>query len=134
MNKYSPLSSVMTDVNTANGLPNEHYIDARVFDEEKRSVLFANWAGVGFGKDIPEIGDVKPVDFLGMPLLLIRDRKGEIGVFQNTCRHRGMILVEQAKNIQGAIRCPYHSWCYGLDGVLRATPHVGGPATIRMTM
>lgn len=127
MNKYSPLSSVLTDVNTANGLPNAHYIDPTVFDEEKRSVLFANWSGVGFGKDIPEAGDAKPVDFLGMPILLVRDRTGEIGVFQNTCRHRGMILVDKPQKIRGAIRCPYHSWCYGLNGELRTTPHVGGP-------
>lgn len=127
MNTHAPLSSVLTDVNTANGLPNAHYIDPAIFDEEKRSVLFANWSGIGFAKDIPEAGDAKPVDFLGMPILLVRDRNGDIGVFQNTCRHRGMILVDKPQKIRGAIRCPYHSWCYGLDGALRTTPHVGGP-------
>ena len=127
MNKHSPLSSVMTDVNTARGLPNEHYIDPIVFEEEKRSVLFANWSGIGFAKDVPEVGDAKPIDFMGMPLLIVRDRDGSVGVFQNTCRHRGMILVDAPKKISGAIRCPYHSWCYALNGELRATPHVGGP-------
>ena len=127
MNKHSNLSSVLAEVNTANGLPNERYVDPDVFHEEKRSVLYANWAGVGFGKDIPETGDAKPVDFLGMPILLVRDRDGSIGVFQNTCRHRGMVLIDKPQKIRGAIRCPYHSWCYGLDGELRATPHVGGP-------
>jgi choline monooxygenase len=38
-----------------------------------------------------------------------------------------MILVEAPARLRGALRCPYHSWCYGLDGGLRATPHVGGP-------
>ncbi|MDF9301979.1 aromatic ring-hydroxylating dioxygenase subunit alpha [Tritonibacter mobilis] len=127
MNKFGPLSSVLADVNVANGLPNEHYVDPALFEEEKRSVLFANWSGIGFGKDVPEAGDAKPVYFLGMPILLVRDRTGEIGVFQNTCRHRGMILVEKPQKIRGAIRCPYHSWCYGLNGELRTTPHVGGP-------
>lgn len=127
MNVQSPLEAVMRSVNTANGLPNAHYIDPAVFAEEKRAVLFANWSGIGFGKDIPETGDAKPVDFLGMPLLMVRDRDGAIGVFQNTCRHRGMILIETAQKIRGAIRCPYHSWCYGLNGELRTTPHVGGP-------
>ncbi len=127
MSQHSRLSSVLKDVTTATGLPNEHYIDPDVFNEERRSVLFANWAGIGFGKDIPEVGDAKPVDFLGIPILLVRDRTGEIRVFQNTCRHRGMILVREERKIAGAIRCPYHSWCYGLDGALRATPHVGGP-------
>lgn len=127
MNMQSALSAVMTPINTANGLPNQHYIDPAIFAEEKRSVLFASWSGIGFGKDIPETGDAKPVDFLGMPLLMVRDRDGSIGVFQNTCRHRGMILIETAQKIRGAIRCPYHSWCYGLNGALRTTPHVGGP-------
>lgn len=127
MNKISPLSSVLQSVEMANGLPNAHYVDPAVFAEEKRAVLFANWSGVGFGKDIPEPGDAMPVDFMGMPVLLVRDREGEIGVFQNTCRHRGMILVDKPQKIAGAIRCPYHSWCYSLKGELRTTPHVGGP-------
>ncbi len=127
MNIATNLDPVMAHVNRARGLPNEHYISQSVFDEEKRSVLFANWSGIGFGKDVPAVGDARPVEFLGMPLLIVRDRDGSIGVFQNTCRHRGMILVERPTHISGAIRCPYHSWCYALNGDLRATPHVGGP-------
>lgn len=127
MNQMTQLSPVMANISQAQGLPNAHYIDPAIFAEEKRSVLFANWAGIGFGKDIPAAGDARPIDFMGIPLLLVRDRTGEIGVFQNTCRHRGMILVEEPTRIRGAIRCPYHSWCYGLDGSLRTTPHVGGP-------
>ncbi|MEP0940727.1 MAG: aromatic ring-hydroxylating dioxygenase subunit alpha [Rhizobiaceae bacterium] len=121
------LDSVLTGVEKARGLPNEHYISEDVFQHEKQQVLFNNWSGIGFGKDVPEIGDAKPVNFLGMPLLIVRDKDGSIGVFQNTCRHRGMILVDAPKRITGAIRCPYHSWCYALNGELKSTPHVGGP-------
>ena len=38
-----------------------------------------------------------------------------------------MILVEEPTQLNAVIRCPYHSWCYNLDGSLRTTPHVGGP-------
>jgi len=62
-----------------------------------------------------------------IPLLILRDHEGQVRVFQNTCRHRGMILVSEPSHMRGTIRCPYHSWCYGLNGDLRATPHVGGP-------
>lgn len=127
MNAITKLNDVHADIAKAQGLPNAHYVDQRVFEEEKNSVLFSSWAGVGFGKDVPEAGDAKPVNFLGMPLLLVRDRTGVVNVFQNTCRHRGMILVDEPTKIRGAIRCPYHSWCYGLDGALRTTPHIGGP-------
>lgn len=127
MNVLARLGAVQTTLDAARGLPNEHYVDPRIFAEEKWSVLFANWSGVGFGKDVPEAGDAKPVDFLGMPLLIVRDRDSSIRVFQNTCRHRGMTLVSEPTRVRGVIRCPYHSWCYGLNGTLRTTPNVGGP-------
>ena len=123
----SNLSSVIEPLNTAKGLPNEHYIDDKIFQEEKESVLFSNWSAIGFAKDTPKVGDVNPATFLGMPLLVVRDNDKKVRVYQNTCRHRGMVLISERRNIRGTIRCPYHSWCYGLDGQLRSTPHVGGP-------
>jgi len=62
-----------------------------------------------------------------MPLLLLRDKTGTVRVFLNACRHRGMLLIETFQNIKGAIRCPYHSWCYSTEGHLISTPHVAGP-------
>ncbi|MEM6941430.1 MAG: aromatic ring-hydroxylating dioxygenase subunit alpha [Pseudomonadota bacterium] len=123
----SDLSAVRRPIAEAHGLPNAHYIDPEIFEEERQAVLFDNWAGLAVAADVPGIGDAVPITFLGMPLLLVRDRAGEVRVFQNTCRHRGMILVERPRKIGGAIRCPYHSWCYATDGRLVSTPHVGGP-------
>ena len=100
------LTVVRQPVETAQGLPNAHYIDEGVFEEEKHAVLFANWAGLAVASEVPEIGDAKPIEFLGIPLLLVRDRAEKVRVFQNTCRHRGMILVSEPKKIEGAIRCP----------------------------
>lgn len=123
----SDLSSVLKPVETARGLPNEHYVSDEMFEREKRDVLFANWSAIGFAKDVPNAGDVMPIDFLGMPLLVVRDADEAVHVYQNTCRHRGMILIEEKKNIgTGVIRCPYHSWCYSQKGKLVTTPHVGG--------
>ena len=120
------LDSVLTSIHQAKGLPNDHYISEAVFEEEKIAILFDNWSAIGFGKDIPLEGDAKPINFVDIPLLMVRDKNGEINVFQNTCRHRGMILVEEPMNITGMIRCPYHKWSYSLNGDLRATPMVGG--------
>lgn len=121
------ISAVRRPIAQANGLPNAHYTDPAVFAEERQAVLFNNWPGLAVASDVPEIGDAVPLDFLGMPLLIVRDRQGQVRVFQNTCRHRGMILVDAPRKIDGAIRCPYHSWCYSTDGRLVSTPHVGGP-------
>ena len=120
------LDAVRRPVATANGLPNAHYTDPDVFTAESQAVLKANWAGLAVAAEVPENGDAKPITFLGIPLLLLRDRDGQVRVFENICRHRGMILVSKPKKIEGAIRCPYHSWCYSTQGKLISTPHVGG--------
>lgn len=121
------LSDVIQPIDRANGLPNAHYTDPAVFAEENQALLAEGWAGLAVTADVPEAGDAVPLTFLGMPLLLLRDRDGVVRVFQNICRHRGMILVEEPRKIEGAIRCPYHSWCYSTQGRLVSTPHVGGP-------
>ena len=127
MEHLTDLSRVKEPLGMANGLPNAHYIDPAVFAEECDALLFGQWAGLAVAADVPEAGDAKPITFMGMPLLLLRDRNDKVRVFQNTCRHRGMILVEKPRKIEGAIRCPYHSWCYSTEGKLVSTPHVGGP-------
>lgn len=126
MSDLSYLDQVLTPVETAKGLPNAHYTNESVFEAEKQAVLFANWSGIGFAKDLKP-GEAMPIDFVGLPLVAVRTREGEVKVYQNTCRHRGMILVAEKKEVGGVLRCPYHSWCYALTGELVATPHVGGP-------
>lgn len=120
------LSSVIQPLNLATGLPNSCYIEADEFEREKRSILFDSWLGIGFAKDVPSAGDIKPINFLGIPLLVARNEVGGVNIFQNTCRHRGMILVHESAKARKLVRCPYHSWCYDLNGKLRATPHIGG--------
>ncbi len=127
MSRHEDLDAVLQPLGHAHGLPNRHYIDPETFGLERQRLFFDGWAGLGFASDVPAAGDARPVDFLGVPLVMIRDRAGVLRVFQNTCRHRGMILIDAPRRIEGAVRCPYHSWCYALDGALKATPHVGGP-------
>ena len=75
---------------------------------------------------LPEPGDALPIDLAGWPLLLVRSTRGEIKAFFNICRHRAMRLVDGACRLDNAIRCPWHSWTYDLDGNLTATPNLRG--------
>ena len=76
------LDSVLTSIHQAKGLPNDHYISDAVFEEEKIAILFDNWSAIGFGKDIPEGGDAKPINFVDMPLLMVRDKKVKLMFFK----------------------------------------------------
>lgn len=121
------LSHVLAPIETANGLPNECYIGDAMYQHEQSTLFRNNWAAIGFGKDIPKPGMVKPVTFLGIPMIMVRNKDNQVNVFQNVCRHRGMILIDEPQQLRGPITCPYHAWAYDLDGNLKKTPHVGGP-------
>jgi choline monooxygenase len=120
------IESTKDSINEANGLPNECYLNDEYFKIERERVFFNNWIVVGVSSSVPEIGDAKPFDLMGVPLLILRDKNNKIRVFHNVCSHRGMILVNEECKLRNTIRCPYHSWSYNFDGELVATPHVGG--------
>ena len=121
------LSNVNAPIERANGLPNACYIDEKMYKHEQDTIFRNNWSAIGFGKDIPNAGMLKPLSFLDIPMIMVRTQTGDINVFQNVCRHRGMILIDAPQQLRGPITCPYHAWSYDLDGNLRKTPHIGGP-------
>ena len=107
---------------TARALPPAAYVDEAFFARERDLVFRRYWISVAFGHDIPEPGDAMPIEAAGTPLILARDRAGEIRAFHNVCRHRGSAILGAPVKGQPTLRCPYHGWAYGLDGRLRATP------------
>ena len=118
--------AVQNRIEKARGLPNAAYDDPELFEFERNHVFAKTWAGLEFISSLPEKNYAKPVTFMGLPLLLIRDKHGRIRVFHNVCSHRGMILVTEAGPLRNLLRCPYHSWSYNLQGDLKSTPHIGG--------
>lgn len=120
------VDNVLNPITESNGMPNLAYTSNEYFNFERDNILSKTWVCVGFASDLPKKSYVKPVNFMGMPLVMMRNREGEIQVFHNVCSHRGMILVQQEGTIEGVIRCQYHSWSYDLNGNLKGTPHVGG--------
>ncbi len=121
------LRAVVRPVAEAHGLPNPLYTDPGLAAAERETLFARTWACAGFEADVPAPGDAWPVDLYGEPLLLLRGRDGAVRVFRNVCRHRGMRLLDAPAHLASTLRCPYHSWCYDLDGALRSTPHAGGP-------
>ena len=120
------LDVVKKPISKAHGLPNECYTSREYTLIERKKLFEDKWVAVGIASSIPNIGDIKPFDLLGIPLLLVRNKKGKIKVFHNICSHRGSKLVTELCKNKNIIRCPYHSWAYNLDGNLIATPHIGG--------
>ena len=124
--EINKIKAVNNKINEAHGLPNECYTDIDYLDFEREKVFSNNWTVIGSASSIREIGEVKPYNFLGIPLIFLRDQKDNIKVFHNVCSHRGFKLIDEPCKLKNVLRCPYHSWSYNFDGELLATPHIGG--------
>ena len=120
------ISGLNRPVETATGLPRHAYTDPAFLDLERQFVFDASWVFVGAAETIPDPGDLMPMDLIGRPVVVVRQRDGGIKAFHNVCRHRGVILVEKARTQRPTMTCPYHAWSYGLDGTLLKTPHFAG--------
>lgn len=108
------------------GLAAPAYTDEEFFKLEQEKVFQNNWALAGFVHELKEPNTAIPTVVGGQPILLLSNEHGEIHVFHNLCRHRGLTLVKEKTKVDQSITCPYHAWSYDTDGNLESAPHFGG--------
>jgi len=120
------LQQVLLPIGSARGLPNAAYTSREHFHYEREQLIGRTWAGCAFIDSIPDKPFAQPLEFMGLPLLITRDRHGELNAFHNVCSHRGMKLVAEPTELPGLISCRYHCWSYTVHGELKRTPHIGG--------
>ena len=74
------------------------------------------WAPFLLVSEIPE-PDCPPVrvKLMGENLVCFRDSKGQIGLIDEFCAHRGVSLWF-GQNEECGLRCPYHGWKYDVTG------------------
>jgi len=97
------------------------YSDPELTARERERIFARAWQYVGH---LGELGD--GAGFLAarvgdIPIVVTRDREGQLRAFLNVCRHRGSVLATGAA-ARETLQCPYHAWTYGLDGALKAAP------------
>ena len=120
------LDVVSESIEVAHGLPNECYLEGPYSQIERKKIFEDKWVVIGVASSVPDPGDAKPFDLLGIPLIILRDKEKKIRVFHNVCSHRGHKLLKEPCKLKNVLRCPYHSWSYDYNGDLVATPHLGG--------
>lgn len=104
-------------------LPAAVFTSPEFFDFEMNAVWRREWFCVGHVNEIPNSGDYYTIQVGNDPLIVVRDRDGQVQVLANVCQHRGMILAEGRGNVR-RLRCPLHAWTYDLSGKLVSAPGV----------
>ena len=107
----------------ASSLPPICYTSSDIINQEIETIFRGSWIGAGRSDIVKEPGNYICLDFAEQSVILLRDKNGKLRSFANTCRHRGARLLDGKGSCKG-IRCPFHSWFYGIDGKLISAPHM----------
>jgi choline monooxygenase len=109
----------------ATALPARFYCEPDLAVLERRHVFDRAWQSIAHVCQLESAGDHVVGDFAGLPVIAVRGDEDGIRVFHNVCRHRAAPIALCDGREARSLRCRYHGWTYGLDGVLRSAPEMG---------
>ncbi|MDX2220617.1 MAG: aromatic ring-hydroxylating dioxygenase subunit alpha [Burkholderiales bacterium] len=117
--------AIDADITRAATLDARFYADTSAWEACRSRIFARSWQWLGDTHDVREPESLSPRDllpgFVDEPLLLSRDKSGELRCLSNVCTHRGNILVKSACR-SAEIRCGYHSRRFALDGRMTFMP------------
>jgi len=110
-------AGTMAQADQVMAIPASDYTDEARFEDEKKKIFRRLPLMVAPSCELPEPGDYKAMDIVGVPLLLSRQKDGSVHAFLNSCTHRGNPLA-QGKGNAPRFTCGYHGWTFKDDGAL----------------
>ena len=115
------LDESTSDVAHAATLRPELYTSDEFLRFEYDSLFAREWLCVGRASRIPNPGDWFTITIAEEPLIVVRDKQGDVNCLSAVCQHRAMQVCEGSGN-STTFKCPYHHWNYALDGRLLGAP------------
>lgn len=99
------------------------YISREFFDREIEALWPRVWQWACREEHLREVGDTYVYDVGPYSVIVVRSGADSIEAFLNTCTHRGTrILSAEGSGFTQAFTCPFHGWCWNLDGSIKNIP------------
>lgn len=113
------------DLSRAHTIPAHWYTDPARLELEHRRIFRRTWQFAASLDQLRFPGNYVAVDVVGVPVVVVRDLRGNLRAYYNVCRHRAGVVAQGAGN-RKTLQCRYHGWLYDLDGTLRTAPEFEG--------
>ncbi|MCW2495143.1 Rieske 2Fe-2S domain-containing protein [Jatrophihabitans sp.] len=124
----APLPSIYdyTDLIREDRLDGRLYTDPIVHDDEFDRIWHRGWVYVAHTSEVAKPGDYAIRSMGRQPIIVSRDKAGDINVLLNRCPHRGNRVVNDQLGNSMNFRCAYHAWTFTNSGDLLGVPHPQG--------
>ncbi len=94
------------------------FTDEALFELELKHVFENNWIYLAHESQVAEVGDYYTTHMGRQPIIIARDKNGELQGLLNTCSHKGTTLCRRRRGNKTSFTCPFHGWTFSNDGRL----------------
>jgi phenylpropionate dioxygenase-like ring-hydroxylating dioxygenase large terminal subunit len=92
--------------------------DPDIFELEQENIFGKTWQFLAHESELKKPGDYVTRWMVNDPVIVLKNRNGDIKAYLNSCSHRGVLLCSADRGNKKTFTCPYHGWSYNLDGDL----------------
>lgn len=111
------LDKIKGPIGGARHVPGYFYSAPEIYRLEKQNIFMKDWLCVARVEELESPGDYMAIRIADEPVIVVRDKAGQLQAFSNVCAHRGVEVIWGEGNTKG-FSCPYHGWTYDLKGAL----------------
>ncbi|WAH35694.1 aromatic ring-hydroxylating oxygenase subunit alpha [Alicyclobacillus dauci] len=99
-------------------LPQWAFTNHDIYERELEHIYAKTWNFIAHESEIANPGDYVTRWIVNDPILLLRDKDGQMKAYLNSCAHRGMQLCSADFGNKSTFTCPYHGWTFNQKGEL----------------
>jgi benzoate/toluate 1,2-dioxygenase alpha subunit len=94
------------------------FTDAALFELEMKHIFEGNWVYLAHESQIPEPNDYFTTWIGRQPIVITRDKDGELHAVINACAHRGAMVCRRKHGNKASFTCQFHGWTFANTGKL----------------
>jgi benzoate/toluate 1,2-dioxygenase alpha subunit len=94
------------------------FTDEDLFDLEMKHIFEGNWIYLAHESQVPNVNDYLTTNIGRQPIVITRNKAGELNALINACSHRGATLCRHKKGNKANFTCTFHGWTFNNSGKL----------------
>jgi benzoate/toluate 1,2-dioxygenase subunit alpha len=94
------------------------FTDPEIFELEMKHIFEGNWVYLAHESQVPNKNDYFTTYIGRQPIVIARNRDGQLNAFINACSHRGAMLCRHKRGNKSTYTCPFHGWTFNNSGKL----------------
>lgn len=106
------------------------FTNEELFELEMKYIFENNWVYLAHESQVPDNNDYYTSYIGRQPVILARNKEGDLHCMINSCSHRGAQLCRHKKGNKATYTCPFHGWTFNNSGKLlkvKDPRHAGYP-------